>query len=119
MAQFSSNLEKTHTGRKRPTMAIRLGFSIENFFANLSSQVFYWDSTAAWKGHDTFFLTRDFFFQLATSFFNSRLFFFKARLLFLSNRDFFFNSRLFCSFFCNSHFVFFFWDGLFLSVSCC
>ena len=110
MAQFSSNLEKTHTGRKRPTMAIRLGFSIENFFANLSSQVFYWDSTAAWKGHDTFFLTRDFFFQLATSFFNSRLFFFQlatsffnSRLLF-STRDFFFQLATF--FFQGATFVF-------------
>ena len=35
---------KTHTGRKRPTMAIRLGFVIENFSVNLSSHVFYRDS---------------------------------------------------------------------------
>ena len=32
MAQFASNLEKSLTGRKRPTMAIRLGFLIENLF---------------------------------------------------------------------------------------
>ena len=31
-AQIASNLEKkNHTGRKRPTMAIRLGFLIEFF----------------------------------------------------------------------------------------
>ena len=34
----------THTGRKRPTMALRLGFLIENFFVKLCSQVFYRDS---------------------------------------------------------------------------
>ena len=41
MSQFASNLKNTHTGRKRPTMAIRLGFVIENFSVNLSSHVFY------------------------------------------------------------------------------
>ena len=35
---------KKHTGRKRPTMAIRLGCLIENLFVKLSSQVFYRDS---------------------------------------------------------------------------
>ena len=36
MAQFASNLEKkNHTGRKRPTMAIRLGFLIENCFRKI------------------------------------------------------------------------------------
>ena len=44
MSQFASNLENTHTGRKRPTMAIRLGFVIENFSVNLSCHVFYRDS---------------------------------------------------------------------------
>ena len=48
--------------------------------------------------NDTFFLTRDFFFQLATSFFNSRLFF--------STRDFFFQLATF--FFQGATFVFFF-----------
>ena len=43
MAQFVSNLEK-NTGRKRPTMAIRFAFLIENFFDKLSSQVFYRNS---------------------------------------------------------------------------
>ena len=44
MAQFALNLEKKYTGRKGPTMAIRLGFLIENFFIKLSSQVVYWYS---------------------------------------------------------------------------
>ena len=36
MAKFASNLEKkNHTGRKRPTMAMRLGFLIENFFRKI------------------------------------------------------------------------------------
>ena len=43
MAQFASNLEKNLTGRKRPTMAIRLDFLIENCFVKnnylLRSQV--------------------------------------------------------------------------------
>ena len=39
MAQFVSNLEKYLTGTKRPTVAIRLGFLIENFLVKLSSQV--------------------------------------------------------------------------------
>ena len=49
MAQFTSNLKKKKkkkkncTGRKRPTMAMRLGFLIEKFFVKLS-QVFYRDS---------------------------------------------------------------------------
>ena len=43
MAQFASNLEKDHTGSKRPTMAIRLSFLIEHFFVKLSSLVVYRD----------------------------------------------------------------------------
>ena len=35
MAQFASNLEKKHTGRKRPTKAIRLGFLIEIFIRKI------------------------------------------------------------------------------------
>ena len=35
---------KNHTGRKRPTMAISLGFLIENFCVKVSSQVVYRDS---------------------------------------------------------------------------
>ena len=41
MAQFASNLEKKNTGRKRPTMGIRLGFLCDNFLVKLSSRVFY------------------------------------------------------------------------------
>ena len=44
MAKFDSNLEKNHTGRKRPTMAIRLLFLIENVKVKLSFQVFYRNS---------------------------------------------------------------------------
>ena len=51
IVQFPSNLEKKHTGRKRiwkkkntgrkrPTIVIRLGFLIENFFVKLYSQVY-------------------------------------------------------------------------------
>ena len=36
--------EKNHTGRKRSTIAIRLGFLSENFFVKLSFQVYYRDS---------------------------------------------------------------------------
>ena len=32
MAQIASDLENNHTGRKLLTMAIRLGFLIENVF---------------------------------------------------------------------------------------
>ena len=39
MAQFASNQEQK-TGRKRPTMGIRLGFLCGNFLVKLSSQVF-------------------------------------------------------------------------------
>ena len=39
MAQFVSNLLKNLTGGKLPTMAIRLGFLIENFAVKLSCQV--------------------------------------------------------------------------------
>ena len=46
MVQFVSNLKKKkkNTGRRRPTMAIRFAFLIENFFDKLSSQVFHRDS---------------------------------------------------------------------------
>ena len=45
IAQIALNLEKKkHTGRNQPTMSIRLGFLIKNFFVQLSSQVFYRDS---------------------------------------------------------------------------
>ena len=37
MAQIASDLENNHTGRKLPTLAISLGFSIEIFFISLSS----------------------------------------------------------------------------------
>ena len=30
--KLASDLENNHTGRKLPTLAIRLGFLIENFF---------------------------------------------------------------------------------------
>ena len=36
--------KKKHIERKRPTMAIRLGFLIENFLGKLPSQIFYRDS---------------------------------------------------------------------------
>ena len=39
MAQVASDLENNHTGRKLPTLTIRLGFLIEKFFID-----FYRDS---------------------------------------------------------------------------
>ena len=44
MAQIASDLENNHTGRKLPTLAIRLGFLIEKVFIYLSSEAFYRDS---------------------------------------------------------------------------